>query len=402
MSMSIFTAREAPEPLARQARRDGAARSVGRIDVLDNPAAAEKPWADLEARCPGSIYQARKFLLPWIAAFAGPLGITPMLVAAHDANGAPVAFLPFGVRRQGPFLVAEFLGGKDSNANIGLYAPNFHFAPDDLISLLKAAAAKARRSPDIFLLANQPEIWEGRANPLDIFPHQTSASFLHGSALASDPATFMKERLSKDAAKKLRAKRRKLDELGPVQHIVARDAASAKAVLDAFFAQKLARFREKNIDSVFETSESRAFTERAALDGLAEGRPAIELHALALGGRLIATYGGGGHRGQFHLMFNSFDADPQIGRCSPGDLLLQSILEQKCLEGFARFDLGVGEARYKDTWCDDHGLMFDSIMPVTLKGAFHARYESGRLSAKRWIKQSDWAWPLAKRLLGRG
>ena len=186
--MSLIATPLATADLARKPRRDGRARSVGRIDVHEDAVAANAAWEKLEETCPGSIYQTRRFLLPWLAAFAGPLGITPMLVVAHDAQGAPVAFLPFGVREQGPFRVAEFLGGKDSNANMGLFSPGFDFSRDDLVSLLRAAAAKARLSPDIFRLANQPERWEDGPNPLDIFPHQASASFLHGARLTVDAA----------------------------------------------------------------------------------------------------------------------------------------------------------------------------------------------------------------------
>ena len=399
--MSLIATPIANPDLARKPRRDGRARSVGRIDVHEDAAAADAAWATLEAACPGSVYQTRRFLLPWLAAFAGPLGITPMLIVAHDAAGAPVAFLPFGVREQGPFLVAEFLGGKDSNANMGLFSPAYDFSRDDLVSLLRAAAAKARLSPDIFRLANQPERWEDRPNPLDIFPHQASASFLHGARLSADSAAFFKARLSKDAAKKLRKKRQKLEGIGTVAHVVARDEATARRVLDAFFEQKLARFREKNIESVFETAEARAFMESAALAGLADGAPALQLHALTLDDRIIATYGGGAHRGRLHLMVNSFDGDVEIARCSPGDLLLQSIIEKACAEGLTGFDLGIGEARYKDSWCDESVAMFDSIMPVSAKGRVYARYESLRLNAKRWIKQSDWAWPLLLRVLRR-
>jgi CelD/BcsL family acetyltransferase involved in cellulose biosynthesis len=101
-------------------------------------------------------------------------------------------------------------------------------------------------------------------------------------------------------------------------------------------------------------------------------------------------------------MVNSFDGDPEIARCSPGDLLLQSIIESACREGLTGFDLGIGEARYKDSWCNESVAMFDSIMPVSVKGRVYARYESLRLNAKRWIKQSDWAWPLLLRVLRRG
>ena len=217
-----------------------------------------------------------------------------------------------------------------------------------------------------------------------------------------DAAAFVKAHLSKDAAKKLRKKRQKLESMGAVAHVVARDETTARRILDAFFEQKLARFREKNIESVFETAEARAFMDSAALAGLEDGAPALELQALTLDDRTIATYGGGVHRGRLHLMVNSFDGDIEIARCSPGDLLLQSIIEAGCAAGLTSFDLGIGEARYKDSWCDESVAMFDSIMPVSAKGRIYAHFESLRLNAKRWVKQSDWAWPLLLRLLRRG
>ena len=339
--------------------------------------------------------------MPWLEAHASARGIVPMLVMANDAAGNPVAFLPFGVRRHGPFRVAEFLGGRDSNANIGLYSPDFRFMRDDLVSLLRAAAAKARPRPDLFRLVNQPETWEGRDNPLDIFPHQPSASFLHSGGLCPDPAAFVAARQSKASAKKARANLRKLEAMGAVEHVVASSPAEVREILDAFIVQKLERFRQKNIASEFDTSETQNFLERAALCGLDLGRPGLELHALKVGGRILSTYGGGAHRGRFHIMINSFDPDPETARASPGEFLLQKLIERKCREGFATFDLGVGEARYKDAWCDTSQELFDSIMPVSRRGGLYSRYEAGRLSAKRWIKRSSWAWPLAMKVLGR-
>lgn len=61
---------------------------------------------------------------------------------------------------------------------------------------------------------------------------------------------------------------------------------------------------------------------RACLDGLTAGNPAIELHALVTGNRIVAVYAGATHRGRFHAMINSFDPAPEIARTSPGDLLM--------------------------------------------------------------------------------
>lgn len=388
--ISMPAARMLPEP-----------RRLGRIDIHSDLAPAEADWAHLESVAPASIYQTRRFLLPWMATYGRELQITPMLIVAHDDRGDPIALLPFGIRRQGPALVAQFLGGSDSNANLGLIRPDILLKAADLRFLLQAAAARSRPRPDLFLLINQPRQWAGHDNPLDIFPHQMSASYLHTSPLSADARAFVASRLPGDKGKKLRKKEKRLASFGAVAHVRARTSSEVRDILDVFFAQKLERFRRKGIDSSFSSPTCRAFLEAAALDGLETGRPTIELHALRAGDRVVAVYGGGQHHGHFHAMFNSFDLDEEIGKASPGDLLLKAIVEEKCAEGLRGFDLGIGEARYKDTWCPQVEPLFDSILAITALGHAYAAAEKARRHAKRWIKQSDWAWPVAQRLIGR-
>ena len=96
-------------------------------------------------------------------------------------------------------------------------------------------------------------------------------------------------------------------------------------------------------------------------------------------------------------MINSFDNDPEIGRTSPGDPLLMSMMETMCDRAFRAFDLGIGEARYKSSWCDHTDYLFDTLHPVTLKGRAYVMRESFRLRAKRFVKQNPWAWKLAQK-----
>ena len=152
---------------------------LGRIDVHENLVDGAAAWSEMEALCPATVYQTRRFLLPWLATHGADACVTPMIVVAHDAQGIPVALLPFGVAKSGPARIAGFLGGADSNANVGLFRPGVDFSAADLESLLRAVAAKSRLRPDAFLLVNQPLTIEGRPNPLDIFPHQDAASFCH-------------------------------------------------------------------------------------------------------------------------------------------------------------------------------------------------------------------------------
>ena len=95
-------------------------------------------------------------------------------------------------------------------------------------------------------------------------------------------------------------------------------------------------------------------------------------------------------------MSMSFDTDPALARCSPGELMISAMLGAKCSAGLAVFDLGIGEARYKTIYCPKPEVLVDTILPMTGRGLVFAWAERLRLFVKRSIKQSAWAWAAAQ------
>ncbi|MCX7898917.1 MAG: GNAT family N-acetyltransferase, partial [Methylocystis sp.] len=98
--------------------------------------------------------------------------------------------------------------------------------------------------------------------------------------------------------------------------------------------------------------------------------------------------------GRFSAMLNSFDMDPAIARASPGELLLHALMRDLVSRGMTYFDLGAGEARYKQTVCGDRIALCSATLGVTRKGMVAAAALSTYLRAKRLLKRS----PLLMRL----
>ncbi|MEI9916279.1 MAG: GNAT family N-acetyltransferase [Methylovirgula sp.] len=126
--------------------------------------------------------------------------------------------------------------------------------------------------------------------------------------------------------------------------------------------------RRKAITSDFAAPSMRSFFERLCRHGNTSANRWLELYGLALGGRIIATYIGAAHRGHFSAMVNSFDSDPEIAKSSPGDLLLMKLVAAQCTDDRTSFDLGIGEARYKMTYCDIKVPLFDVVVPLGARG----------------------------------
>jgi CelD/BcsL family acetyltransferase involved in cellulose biosynthesis len=72
-----------PSPgLPADASRNGEAFAT--VEVHTDPAPILAAWAELENAAPVSVYQTRRFLLPWIKSLGAWRNVTPVFVAARD------------------------------------------------------------------------------------------------------------------------------------------------------------------------------------------------------------------------------------------------------------------------------------------------------------------------------
>ncbi len=180
--------------------------------------------------------------------------------------------------------------------------------------------------------------------------------------------------------------------------MIAAATDEVERILHAFFEQKRERFRHLGIANPFDDAATQDFLRGACLAGLSRGAPAIELHALIAGERVVATFGGAVDRSRFCGMFNSFDTSPESARSSPGELLLMRVIEAQCRQGRSLFDLGVGEAAYKDSICDAAEPLVDLTLGVSARGRLYALAADGLSQMKRFIKRTPWAWGVVQRV----
>ncbi len=368
---------------------------VSRVAVFGNVAQASRDWAALEAESPASAYQTRGFAVPWLEHMSVVDGARPMIVVAYDAADRPLLLAPFVVRRRGPLRVALYAGAKHSNLNMPLVRPGFDLDAAAARRLLAAGARAAPERPNLFVLLNQPRVWNGAPNPFARLSGRASPSDAFGATFGDSVDAFLARADSKAARKKLKSKAAKLAELGPVRCERAGTPERARTILAAFVEQKTARFSQKNKDAGVSGVAARAFFDSLAT---ATTPPALDLYALLAGERIVATYAGLPRGRHWHGLFNSFANAPDIARASPGDLLLRALLRDLGARGFSGFDLGVGEARYKSAICDERIELVDVVAPVDAAGAVWAGLERARLDLKRRIKHTPWALAFAERM----
>lgn len=394
--MSAFLATAAADD-ATAAPRPAAASAFARVEAHGRPWPALRAWREIESFSTATAYQTLGFVLPWYEHLAAASGAAPLVVVASDAQDRPCAVLPLVVVRRGPVRIAMFAGGKHSNLNLPMLRPGAAFSADDARALLAKAAQAAPLPFDLFVLLNQPREWAGAQNAFATLDPTPSPSFAYGAQFGRDAEAFLKRIDSSATRKKLKSKAAKLAAVGPLVFERALDAARARTILEAFVVQKTLRFNQKHKDSGFSGVAMRGFLDAIATGECGGGAP-LDLYALSVGDRIVATYGGLPRGRAWHGMINSFNCDPQIARSSPAELLLRHVIRDLAARGMERFDLGIGESRYKNAICDETIELFDSVIPCSTLGRVWAPIERRRLATKRWVKRTPWALSLVEQV----
>lgn len=375
------------------------------VTVTADIASLEESWRGFEARALLTPYQA----YGWVSGFARTIGrandMDLRYAVLRDGSDEPLAILPLVVTRRLGTRFAGFIGGKHANYHMGIYDRAFAAALDAAgARAMLADVAAALGGLDAFVFMNQPVRWEGIINPLAALAAGPSPSSAYKLALnSSDCEGTLRRSISSHAHKKMKNKRNRFASFGPSRVAKADSPNEVARILGAFLDQKAARFQAMGIPNPFDEKGVREFLEQSSLpvNGAA---PALELYSLDVEGRSVATYIGTQQGGRFSGMATSFDMEGEIAKSSPGEILLVDLIKLKCQEGVAVFDLGVGEARYKTTICDDKDDLVDSFVPLTGKGRAFATFARAKRAAKRRIKASPVLLKFARRgagLVGR-
>lgn len=369
---------------------------IARVECSSDFATLAPHWLTLQAQGVATPYQTFDWARCWAETAGASLGVEPMLVAGSDQRGRVVAILPFGVHRRAGLTIASFLGGKHANLNLGLFDRTVmgRMRRVDVELLLRQAAGL--RGVDVFKLEQQPLTFAGVANPMALLPRQPSSSSCWRTTLGGDAEALIRRLRSGESLKKLRSKARKLGEFGPVSHFEAQGEAEIDALLAAFLSQKAVQFAKLGVADPFADPAIQAFL-RAASRPSSGRRAPVTLVALKAGERITAVFGSVTHRGRRSGMFISYDADPDLARHSPGDLLLLEVLRSSCAAGLSIFDLGAGDGAYKKECCPEEEPLFDTLVPMTTRGSVAVLALYSALAAKRAAKAS----PLASRAVER-
>jgi CelD/BcsL family acetyltransferase involved in cellulose biosynthesis len=354
---------------------------LARAQVFDDLAAAAPLWRRLEqTRAFATPYQQFEWISHWFGHVGRPGGAVPLIIVGFDRNDAPQFIFPLITERRRGARVAAFFGGSHSNLNMPVWTEAV--AADLTATRLHAMFGEiaSARGIDLYALVGQPLAWRGAENPFAALSGQPSADDVYFGII--EPEQPPQDPL---LPSKMRKKERQLMKVEGFRYGPAETQADIERILTFFRAQKAVRFAAQGIHNVFEDEGLMEFITAACLDGLEQGRPVIELHALEGGGDLLAIIGGVCDRNRFSVMFNSITTG-HYARKSPGIILMSHVIANCAVRGLTSIDLGAGRADFKAHFCAIPESRFDSYIAYSLRGRVLATALRASSALKRFAK----------------
>lgn len=378
------------------ARQPSSTRTAFAVTVYRDLDAVEPLWRALAGQdSVASPYQGLEWIRLWHEHVSGPLGEEPVIIIGSDRSGTPLFIWPLVAQRLGPLRLACFFGDKHATLNMPLWRRDIAdtFTAGDMRDVL-SQIARQRPDLDLLMLHSQPAFWNGARNPFMTLAHQRSNEDNFVLNIGSSGPAIIEQQISSTMRSRLRNKERKLAKLNGYRYVRAATPDDVDRQLGFFFQQKEGKLHALGIENAFAQPGVENFIRAACHAGLDRGEPVIELHALECDGDMLALFSGIHDQQRFTSMFNSHTASDN-SRFSPGLILLQHLIVDCATRGFQSFDIGPGEARYKTFFCKDIELIYDSVLPLSLRGQAAAPALRAIRRAKSAIKRNPKLWQVA-------
>jgi CelD/BcsL family acetyltransferase involved in cellulose biosynthesis len=371
---------------------------IASVEIAHDLGQVETIWRSLQNPHQLSTpYQQFDFLEAWQVQVGARENLLPFIVIAYDAERRPLLLLPLVLTHSHGVRTARFMGGKHTNFNMALWDADFAAAATavDLDALISAIRRQA--GADVLALCRQPARWRDLPNPLAQLPSQPSANDC--PVLTMPPGAASTALISNSFRRRLKSKERKLQKLPGFRYHMATTEPEIKRLLDWFFAVKPLRMAEHRLPNVFAEPGIEEFIRRTCMVPRADGGHVIDLHALECDEEIIAIFAGVADGYRFSMMFNTYTMSGN-SRYSPGLILVRNIVDHYAGGGYRQLDLGIGSDDYKRFFCKSDEPIFDSFIPLSLRGKIAALAMSGSNRAKYLVKHNQALFHGAKTLRG--
>jgi CelD/BcsL family acetyltransferase involved in cellulose biosynthesis len=339
---------------------------AGALTIFNTTNEAEAIWRTAQHSTQCYVFQSFDWCHAWMETVGSRQGVTPRIAHISLDGGNVELLLPLQLQRKRAGVVAlGFLGGRqtDHAAPIIYGTAPAKLDRQDFWSCLKYLLHQC--GADVLDLRALRASVGDLENPLLHERHNQSSVRTYSLRLSGTWTDFAESRLNSKHRAESRRRWRKLAREGQLRFVVETSGAQAQAITRWLIEHKLAQLPADKA-ATFEGG-------REFLLSITSGQarePSVRVSALTLDHELLAA-----HLGvvwQDSLVGIQTTYDPAWRSYGPGRLLMESLLQYAFEQKFQEFDFSIGDAPYKEVYCDISEPLYWVTYPRTMRGTVYA------------------------------
>jgi len=368
------------------------------IQIWDDPSLIKKEWKQLQAEKTAHIYQNYDWVRIASETLERDHQIFIVTGCTTGHNDKQLHFiLPF-VLESGMFKTLRWIGGSHANINCGVFSEVF--LKSDNADTMMAILRLLRKQVGPFVvcrLNNQPHFLKSYPNPLLHLQHQKSVNMMYDMNLTDGMDAILDQGSGKRKRKLWRKQNRVADTMGGSQLVTPTNKDDILAAVDEFTVMKAKRLHDLGIRNVFAGENTLDFLKRMAIEPERDGVHLFRIYQLKIGGKTRAIYAIGIHGDLCQAYVNAVEYD-EFADHSPGEMIMYAMVQKLVEDGYRSLDMGVGDERYKRSWCPGQHDLFDNVIPLSVFGAPIAFTQKMKNTIKGYLRNNPAIWNRLKKI----
>ena len=361
----------------------------------------EAEWRRFEPVADCTVFQTFEWLATWQRHVGVRVGAQLAVAVARYRDGEIALVLPLCVVPRRGVRRLCWLGLDLCDYNAPLIARDFsrRVTPERFLAVWRELLVRLQADPllrfDWIELEKMPRTIGGQANPFTHLDVTANASGAHLTRLGDDWEKFYTAKRSSATRRRDRTKRRHMSAFGEIRYVTASERDDALRTVEILMEQKSRAFSRKGIADIFARPGQRDFYTDLATNP--NTRDLIHISRVEIGETCAAANLGVVFGDCYYHLLASYD-DGELSHYGPGALHLRELMAHAIKLKLKNFDFTIGDESYKLEWSDTHFELCDYTAVANWRGRPQCWLSDWRRRAKRFIKQTPWAWRLVSHL----
>lgn len=364
------------------------------IQGLESPVSIKDEWLSLQQEKTACIYQDYDWIR--IACETLEKNNTTLIITGRS-NGKLQFILPIAIEG-GLVKTLRWIGGTHANICSGIFSEAFlksHNA--DTIPKVFKLINKSLGGIVKTQLHNQPFTLKSYKNPMLSLPKRPSINSMYDMDLRDGMDAILDQGSGKRKRKLWRKQNRIAESMGGYQLVTPTAHEDILEAIDEFMVLKGKRLKNMGIQNVFADKSTIDFFIQMAVVPPTEDGHLFKIIQLKIQGKTRAMYALGINGNYCQAYVNAVQYD-EFSDHSPGEMILYAMIEQLIEDGYERFDLGVGDERYKRSWCPGKHPLFDTNIALSASAQPIIFGLRAKNRVKRYIRNNPELWQKLKKI----